>query len=86
MHAAAVRHEDAGEHAQQGALAGAVAADHAEALAAPQLQVDVLERPVAPAADAALGVERDADMFELDQHVAHGRLGHAAGRRTSRGR
>lgn len=36
--------EGAGEHAQQGALAGAVAADQRDALTVPDLQVDVAEQ------------------------------------------
>src|SRR6478735_11385535 len=41
----AVHREEGGEHLQGGGLAGAVRAEHAEDLAAPDLEVDAVDRP-----------------------------------------
>jgi len=69
--AAAVGPQDAGEHAQQGALARAIASDHAETLAAAQFEADILQRPVLVATQPPAHVERDADSVQPQYEIAH---------------
>ncbi|GMV28202.1 MAG: hypothetical protein AMXMBFR59_03270 [Rhodanobacteraceae bacterium] len=64
-----IRHENAGEHAQQGALADAVSTDDAKTLAVAQLPADVLQRPMRREALTTPHPSCGADEIQPDHHV-----------------